>query len=638
MADASRSASPPIPPAPVRSSVSPWGDLLFRGLCQFSGLLVVLAVVGILVVLTYQSRSILAHAGDFLSKPELKVSKGEFGALAYVWGTLITSALAMILAVPFGVGAAAYLSEIAHRRVRQVASFLIELLAAIPSVVYGFWGLFFVAPGVQWVFNQVGGPNTGGAGILSASLILAIMIVPYITAISYDVCRAVPQAQREAALAVGATRWQMIRHSVLPYARPGIVAASFLALGRALGETMAVTMLIGNRPDLPKSAADVLRLPFALGDSIASVIANQLNDTVDERHRAALVALGLLLFLVTLVVNCIARFMLMSLQNTRSEGTIARLNQLLSWLASPITWPFRLLQGKVFEPFTIRHPHLVDRVMGYVLSACLWLVLVPLFLILGYIVYRGVGSLTWEFFTQLPAPPIVLEGESRGGIAHAIGGSIMLVSLATLFAVPIGILTAVYLAENRRSHGTVAVRFITELLAGVPSIVIGIFGYAVLVQTTGGFSGWAGAFALGVMMIPVVVRSTEEALRLVPDSMRHGSYALGAKEWQTVLFMTIPAALPAIITGVFLALGRIAGETAPLLLTAYGSNFWPRSPDDRTPFLPKYIYDYSRSGIPSWEEQAWSAALVLLVFVMTLNIGIRLLATRKTMALSKASG
>jgi phosphate transport system permease protein len=280
--------------------------------------------------------------------------------------------------------------------------------------------------------------------------------------------------------------------------------------------------------------------------------------------------------------------------------------------------------------------------MTRVLGACLVLTAVPLFLILGYIVYRGVGSVNWAFFTELPAPPFPIRHPDgtvehvQGGMAHALGGSAMLVGLATLFAVPLALATAVYLAEYRNTRWSHAVRFVAELLAGVPSIVIGIFAYAVIVRTTGSFSGWAGAFALGIMMIPIVVRSTEESLKLVPTSMRHASYALGAKEWQTVSLVTLPAALPAIVTGVFLGIGRIAGETAPLLLTAYGSNFWPRSPGDRTPFLPKYIYNYSTSGIPDWERQAWAAALVLLVVVMTLNVGIRLLAGRRVIAASRA--
>ncbi len=542
----------------------------------------------------------------------------------------------MAIAVPVGIGAATYLAEIAPGGVRRIGSFLIELLAAIPSVVYGFWGLFFLVPFVQWVFLHTGASNTSGVGILSAGMILAIMILPYITAISFDVCRAVPRSQREGALALGSTRWQMIRTVVLPYARPGIIAACFLALGRALGETMAVTMLVGNSASVPSSWKDVLSIPFALGDSIASVIANQLNETTDDMHRSALVGLGLVLLLVTMCVNLLARLLITRMGRSRPHDRRHLLSRLL--FRSPglngkpqgqaIPVPRDEQAADRARDAALRN----DRLMTGALAACLVIVIVPLFLILGYIFYRGFGALSIEFFTERPNPP----GVPGGGMAHAIGGSFLLVGLATLIAVPLGITAAVFLAEFKATRLTAAVRFIAELLGGVPSIVIGIFAYAVVVRTTGSFSGWSGAFALAVMMIPIVVRATEESLKLVPNSLRTASLALGASQRQTVWAITIPAAMPAIITGVFLAIGRIAGETAPLLLTAYGSNFWPRSPSDRTPFLPKYIYNYSTSGYADWERQAWAAALVLVTVVMFLNVGIRFLAGRRVVAASRA--
>jgi phosphate transport system permease protein len=179
------------------------------------------------------------------------------------------------------------------------------------------------------------------------------------------------------------------------------------------------------------------------------------------------------------------------------------------------------------------------------------------------------------------------------------------------------------------------VRFIGELLGGVPSIVVGIFAYALLVQPFG-FSAWAGAFALLVLMVPIVMRSSEESLKLVPESLRNASLALGASHSQTVWRVIVPSALPAIVTGVFLAIARIAGETAPLLFTAYNSNYWPRSLGDRTPFLTYYIYNYSLSDIAEEQRQAWAGALVLLAFVMVLNIGIRAITGKRALAASQA--
>ena len=239
--------------------------------------------------------------------------RGRFGGLAFIYGSVVTSFLSMLLAVPLGVGTAAFLAEVATPAIKRAGSFLVELLAAIPSVVYGFWGINFLAPSVQHAFDQLGWSNQAGKGLLSASLILAIMIVPYVAAVSYDVCRSVPRSQREAALALGSTRWQMIWKVVLPYARPGIIGGCFLALGRAIGETMAVTMLIGNTPQIAVVwVGGFLPLPklSAHGDSIPSVLANQLGGAETDRWRSALIALALLLFGVTIVMNVAARLLL----------------------------------------------------------------------------------------------------------------------------------------------------------------------------------------------------------------------------------------------------------------------------------------------------------------------------------------
>ncbi len=590
----------PIREAPARPGRAV-GDVLFRSICRISAWSVIAIAVSLVAVLAVESWPFFRAEGfEFLRAVSWNPGGAapSYGGLALIYGTLTTAAIAMLIAAPLGVGTATFLAEVAPGRVRNGGAFLVELLAAIPSVVYGLWGL------------QVFAPLVGGPGILPAGLILAVMIVPYITAVSYDVCRAVPRSQREGALALGATRWQTIRTTVLPFARPGIVAACFLALGRALGETMAVTMIIGNK-------ALAIESPITgVGDSIASVIVNQLNEATADLQRSGLVGLGLLLFLVTVGVNILARVLI------RQVGKVKRK------AARGIA-----IVAKPQAALDSRRARLVNGIMTAIMGACLVLTLTPLFLILGFILVRGLPGLSWAFFTQLPEPP----GEG-GGLAHAIVGSGLIVGLATLAAVPVGILAAVFLAEYRTAKSVPAVRFVGEILAGVPSIVIGIYAYALWVGSRH-FSAWAGAFALGVMTIPIVLRTTEEALRLVPQSLRNASYALGANHWQTIVRVTLPAALPAIVTGVFLAVARIAGETAPLLLTAYGSSFFPKTLpqgiDERTPFLPKYIYDYARSGFPDWERQAWAAALVLVTVVMLLNVGIRLATGKRLMSATR---
>jgi phosphate transport system permease protein len=593
-------------------------DFLFHAVCLGAALLV-LALLGLLILfLVFSSWPALQQLGlEFFFSADWDPPRDRYGALAFVYGTMVTSLLALLLAVPLGIGAAAFLAEIAPRWLQRSGAFLLELLAAIPSVVYGFWGVVFLAPGVQRVFTALGGPNTGGVGILSASLILALMVLPYITALSYDVCRAVPRAQREAALALGATRWQTIWRVVLPYARGGIVGACFLALGRALGETMAVTMLIGNNPRIELSLT-------AQGDSIASVIANQLGNSNRDLQIAALVELGLVLLAVTMALNCLARLFLW-----RMGRPLSRVRFLRGYReAGRGTATLRTQTPLAPNPQAQRWAHWVDRLLTGVLAGCFLLSVGCLFLLIGYILVRGLNSLNLAFFTHLPI-------ETPPGLGHALLGSGLLVGLATLWAVPVGILGAIYVAEYPRGRLVPVVRFVAELLSGVPSVILGIFGYTLIVRPFG-FSGYAGAFALGVMMVPIVLRSGEEALKLVPVSLRNASYALGASTWQTISRVVVPAALPAIVTGIFLALARIAGETAPLLLTAYNSNFWPRSPAERTPFLTYYIYYYSRSDDPQQQQLAWAAAVVLLVLVLLLSLGIRCTTGRRQVLAGQA--
>ncbi len=661
--------------APPRDSAPT--DGLFKNLCLSSAAVVMLLVALIVVLLTWQAwPAVRAVGARILISGTWDPNHGRFGGLVFVYGSLVTSALAMLLAVPFGVGTATFLAEIATGWVKRAGSFLVELLAAIPSVVYGFWGITFLGPALQELFDVAGGPNVGGKGLLSAGLILAIMVVPYVAAISYDVCQAVPRAQREAALALGATRWQMIWGVVLPYARPGILGGCFLALGRAIGETMAVTMIIGN-------VQRFQALPFGQGNTIPSLLAVELPSNLGRMHESALIELGLLLFGITIVMNVLARVLIGRMGRPRRGRSLwtrllrrplptatgerlssdprkaAALNRLmtggggrdnvlgLTALAVLAVVAMALaflvhdagLRTSLLALITTVAVLVVLATLG-VLGLCLVATCVPLFLILGFILYRGVGGLDVAFFTQLPRP----MGETGGGLANALLGSLLLVALATAFALPIGLLAAVFLAEYRTNRLGSVVRIFGELLNGVPSIVVGTFVYALvrlfihakLLPPDEQFSGWAGAFALGCMMVPVVLRSSEEALKLVPQTLRNASHALGAHQWQTVLRVSLPAALPAILTGTFLGIARIAGETAPLLMTAFGNDRWSFSPSDKTAFLPLYIYQYSMSPDDNQVRLAWSAALVLLAFVMILNVGIRLLTGKRVVLASRA--
>jgi phosphate transport system permease protein len=247
-----------------------------------------------------------------------------------------------------------------------------------------------------------------------------------------------------------------------------------------------------------------------------------------------------------------------------------------------------------------------------------------LFLILGYLIWNGGKSLSWSFFTQLPKP----VGETGGGMANAIVGSLKLLMLAALMGLPVGLLTGVYLAEFGGKTFSFVIRYTTDLLNGVPSIVIGIFAYSLVVLPVKHFSALAGGVALGMMVIPITVRSTEEFLRAVPGSLREGAMALGASKWKTIATVVLPAASGGILTGMLLALARVAGETAPLLFTAFGNRFWSPGFEQPTASLPVMIYTYAIAPYDDWHRQAWAAGLILLGLVLVANLGARLLLNR----------
>ncbi|MGD0964856.1 MAG: phosphate ABC transporter permease PstA [Candidatus Acidiferrales bacterium] len=248
-----------------------------------------------------------------------------------------------------------------------------------------------------------------------------------------------------------------------------------------------------------------------------------------------------------------------------------------------------------------------------------------LFLILGYLIWNGGKSLNWDFFTQLPKP----VGETGGGMANAIVGSLKLLALAALIGLPVGLMSGVYLAEFGGSTFSFVTRYTTDLLNGVPSIVMGIFAYSLLVLPVKHFSALAGGTALGVMVIPITVRATEEFLRAVPGNMREGAMALGASKWRTIATVILPAASGGIITGMLLSLARVAGETAPLLFTAFSNRYWSPGLNQPIASLPVMIYTYAIAPYDDWHRQAWAAGLVLLALVLIANLGCRLVLNRR---------
>ncbi|MGH9355118.1 MAG: phosphate ABC transporter permease PstA [Terriglobia bacterium] len=267
----------------------------------------------------------------------------------------------------------------------------------------------------------------------------------------------------------------------------------------------------------------------------------------------------------------------------------------------------------------------VNAFMLGVTGLCTLVTVLVLIAILGYLAWNGSRYLNWAFLTQLPKP----VGESGGGMGNAIAGSAKMLLLAAVAGVPVGLMAGIYLAEFGGDTLPFVVRYATDLLNGVPSIVMGIFIYTVVVLPMGHFSALAGGLALAVMLIPIVVRSTEEFLRAVPRNLLDGALALGVSKWKGVATVVIPAAVPGIATGVLLSLARVAGETAPLLFTSFSNEYWSSGWREPVASLPVMIYTYAISPYKSWHEQAWAAGFVLLALVLIVNIGAHVILSRR---------
>lgn len=257
------------------------------------------------------------------------------------------------------------------------------------------------------------------------------------------------------------------------------------------------------------------------------------------------------------------------------------------------------------------------------------LAIIPLIIILSYLILKGVGSLSASVFTELPPPPLV----DGGGFGNAILGTVIMVGIGALISVPIGVMAAIYLSEFNEGKAAELIRFATNVLSGVPSIIVGVFAYTAIVLTTKEYSAWAGGFALAILMLPIIVRTTDESLKLVPQEVRQASVGIGANQYQTVLQVVLPAALPAIITGVTLAIARAAGETAPLLFTALFTQYWPNWNNglvEPTASLAVLVYNFAIVPFQNQQELAWGAAFILVLLVLITSIASRLATAKRT--------
>lgn len=580
-----------------------------------------------------------------------------FGALPFIYGTLMTSILALMIAVPAAIGIALATVVLLPKKLRGPIGAMINLLAAVPSVIFGLWGLTvlvpFLKPALEWLSTTFGGlnifgwhpfegPITSGSYLISA-LVLAVMVLPIITAIIREVLLTVPRDQQEAAYALGATRWEMVRNSMLPWARSGIVGASALGLGRAVGETIAIALLLGNSPGIFTSLVGP-------GSTLASIIALQTGEA-SGLQLSALTALAVVLFLLAFGINALARLLV-----RRHEGGAARKDGLVSRIVTGIVGLFprrapknvqvspSLAAGAPPPPPPRREPATISgsaslsrsrRVRSRLGEGVVWFSLafgmVPLILVIWEMVRLGLPAISGSFFTELPPTD---PSSYAGGISNALVGTLILMGIATLIAAPLGILTALFIRDVARP-GTIsgkigsAVGFVVDILLGVPSIVVGLIVYLGVVIVMGHFSALAGGIALAIIMFPVVVRASDEVLQLVPQAQKEAAMALGAPKWRTTLAIVIPAALPGIITGVLLGVARASGETAPLLFTSLGNQFFSTALNEPISAIPQLIYQRTiQVATPASLQLAWGAALVLVAIIFILNIGGALISRR----------
>jgi phosphate transport system permease protein len=466
------------------------------------------------------------------------------------------------------------------------------------------------------------------------------MAIPTITSVAEDAINAVPRHYKEGSLALGATRWQTISKVIAPSALSGITAAIILGIGRAVGETMAVMMVCGNPPYglIPDPLWDV----FTPVKTLTATLGIEMGEVAFlSNHYHALFGIAILLLSITLIINISATVILDRLKQKhvasgskkkkkKKEFFSKETQQKILSIIKPLLILFALYILYLMFNLTTTAIIVVsvalfsfvykkidekkrEKVAFGALAGCIVVILIFLGIILYYIISNGVGALSWEFLTQEPSKAGV-----AGGIFPAIIGTLYLVAGAIAIALPIGVGAATYLVEyTREGPVTKIIRTGADLLNGTPSIVFGLFGFAFLVLALGfGRSLIAGQITLAFMIIPTIVRTTEEALKSVPQAMREGSFALGATRWQTIRKVVLPPAAPGVITGAILGIGRAAGETAPLLFTAAAfSGIIPGSLFDPVNSLPYHLFVLS-TNIPGSKVNQAGTALVLLLLVL----------------------
>ena len=621
--------------------------LVLTGLALVS----VAVVFFIIIFILYNSWDAISQVGiiDFVFGTVWSPSTERYGAAAIILGTILVTAGSMVVCIPLGIASAIFLSEIASDRVRNILKPVCEVFAGIPSVIYGFMGMTVLVPLIMQLFPD----NASGSCWLAASVLLGIMALPTVMSVSDDALKAVPRSYREASLAMGATKWETIRKVVLPAAISGVSAAVILGVGRALGETMAVIMVAGNGAVVPEPFYNI----FSIIRTMTASIALEMPDVViGSVHYSALFFLALILMLFVVVINLGARWIINSSKRKMGmEGSKRRIPEILPanvrefilanrdkavrilFIAFIVVFATMMLSLFMdgIKAFAIAavlaavyaagsrlasrraNPVLMEKLSFGLMALSVGVMLAILAYMIFDIVSNGLPALSLDFITDAPS-----RGGKAGGIAPALIGTIELIAGTAVIALPLGIVAGVWLAMYA-SDGRIAslVRNAIDALNGTPSIVFGLFGMAVFVVMAGwGYSLIGGCITLAFMILPVIIRTTEEAVRAVPGDLLEASMAMGASKWQSIVKVILPAAMGGIMTGSILGLGRAAGETAPIMLTAtvaISTTVGVSGLFEPVMALPYHLY-YLAMEVPNSTTAQYGTALVLLILVLVM--------------------
>lgn len=627
-------------------------ELALKNLFLTCACVAVLAVILIFVFTFWKAIPVITDIGlgEFFGLTWAP-TEGRYGILALLAGSGIVTVGSLAIGVPLAVGCAVFLTEIAGKRLAGIVSTAVDLLAGVPSVVYGFFGLVILRPLVAGLTGGL------GFGALTVWLVLAIMIVPTITTLTMDALRSIPMGIREASFAMGATRWQTIYKVVLPAAKMGIVNAVVLGMGRAIGETMAVLMVVGNAPVIPGGIASPL-------STITSQIALDMGYS-SGLHRSALFGMGVVLFIISASLVGIVRAVSSARESGRGRSRHRRAKAAdRAVVAGGVNFdhaeapaehaPAQTLTADDVTPVTgavtearegsrARIKRLLaegakgggnknrtnDLMLGVFRAAGIVTTAV-LVVIIAFVAVNGLPVMSLDFIFGWP------EGvNAEGGIFPTIVSTLYVTALAMLICTPIAVLAAVYLAEYAKQGRLVTfIRYAADTLSSVPSIVMGLFGYAMFVEAMGfGLSMLSAALALALMMMPIVMRTTEEAIRAVPRYIRWGAYGLGATKWQVVSKIVLPSAFPRIATGIVLAIGRAIGETAVVLYTMGQAINLPLTPLDSGRPMTIHLYQLANEGINM--QAAYGTALMLMLMILAFNLFARYISRRSA---SKSKG